>query len=224
MVASRRRAGAAPGQAQLPLPGQALRQADAGGRRGRGAAQPPTSSAGSSGASRPSSTLDGERVDASCPRTWPSSARWRATGWCRATARTWWRSIRRSTEELRAGGARPRGGEPDPAAPEGSGYEYTDRIGLWIDGAEPVLDARARRTRDSSRARRWRGGWSSAAGRRRPTWSRRSDIDGHGGDGGSATITRTAGTGPVHNPGMGNEQEAARRTSRSDSSRSGPAS
>ena len=54
-----------------------------------------------------------------------------------------------------------------------AGYVYTDRIGLWIAGAEPVLEA-VRATRRSSRARRWPAGWSSAGGRRRPTSSRKS--------------------------------------------------
>ena len=83
-------------RAQLPLAGQALRQADAGGSGGGRAAQ--QRSASRAGAGRAGRAGRGRRARRrSCPRTWWWSATWRATGWWRATAPTWRRSIRDST-------------------------------------------------------------------------------------------------------------------------------
>ena len=70
----RRRSGPAPGQAQFPLAGQALRQADAGDRGGRGRPHGRAAPRARAGPDRPRSRSTASRRP-SCPRTWWSSAR-----------------------------------------------------------------------------------------------------------------------------------------------------
>ena len=65
-----------------------------------------------------------------------------------------------------------RGGEPGAAAPEGSGLRLYRPDRALDRGGRTGARGGARRTRSSSRARRWPGGWSWASGRRRPIWSR----------------------------------------------------
>src|SRR4029453_17118560 len=60
----------------------------------------------------------------------------------------------------------------------------------------------------TSRPRRWPGAWSWERVPRRRIWSRkwRSMVTGWRWEG---NVTRTAATGPLQKPGLGNEQEAA---------------
>ena len=131
------------GQAELPLARQALRQAHAGGRGRGGAARVRRSSAGWSGARRQRSRWRASRPP-SCPRTSWSSATWRATGWWRATGRTWRRWIPRLDETLRREGLAREVVNRVQRLRKEAGYVYTDRIGLWISGDGPRARRRAR--------------------------------------------------------------------------------
>ena len=129
----RHRPGAAPAQAQLPDSGQALRQAHAGGGRGRGARSPPEQLRGLEQGASATLELDGERSP-TCPRMWWSSARSRATGWCRAAARSSPPSIPHLDEALRREGLAREVVNRVQRIRKEAGYVYTDRIALWIDG------------------------------------------------------------------------------------------
>ena len=67
-----------------------------------------------------------------------------------------------------------------------AGYDYTDRIGVWMDGDAAVLEAarvHAEFIRGETLARRLELGARAPA----PDLEQQVDIDGHGGSGGSAT-------------------------------------
>ena len=88
-----------------------------------------------------------------------------------------------------------------------AGYVYTDRIGLWIAGDAPVLDAvrgHAEFIQGETLARRLELDKRSPS----PDLEQQVDIDGIT-SWSAFNDTWTVTTGPVRNPGMGNEQEAA---------------
>ena len=223
----RRRAGAAPGQAELPLPGQAVRQADAGGRRGGRARSAPGSSA-RLGAGRAGHARRGRR---SARRILPEDVaveRDVASDWLVQSDGPYVAALDpRLDRGAPAGGTGPGAGEPGPASPQGCRATCTPTgSGSGSTAASRCCEARPEpRRRTSGRDAGPPAGARSGGRRRRDLRAGEFEIDGY-----TAVIggekQRSPGrpaTGPVHNPWTGNDQEAARRTSRSGCSRSGRA-
>ena len=159
-------------------PGQALRQAHPGGGGGRGRLA--ADQLRELGAGRTADAgARGRAGELSCRRTWWSSARSPATGWCGSDG-----PFVVGARSRRSPSAPPRGrgagdGQPDPAAPEGSGIRVyrPDRAldrGSGRGGSRPCG-----RTPTSFRARRWPGASSIGARAPAPDLEQQVDIDGH---------------------------------------------